>query len=250
MQVVVDTLLTTYTRSGTGKTVLLLHGWGDDSRTFALLGGYLSESYEVIALDLPGFGRSAAFDRPWTLDDYAAFTAAFLKKIGVENLHALVGHSNGGAIAIRGCALGYFAPRKLVLLSSAGIRTMQRGRKLALKFLSKTGKAVTLVLPETWRQRLRSKWYAAIGSDMLAVPHLRETFKNVVTQDIQADVQEITIPTLLIYGEQDTATPPQFGELFHELLPESTLVLMPGAGHFVHLDRPREVESAVEHFLR
>ena len=84
---------------------------------------------------------------------------------------------------------------------------------------------------------------------MLIVPELQETFKKTVAQDVQADAAKLTLPTLLIYGDQDTATPVWFGERYHELMGDSTLEVLGNAGHFVHIDREAEVVSAIEGFL-
>jgi len=78
--------------------------------------------------------------------------------------------------------------------------------------------------------------------------HLQETFKKVVTDDVRADAAHLAIPTLLLYGEQDDATPVRYGELFHEAIEGSTLEILPGAGHFVHIDRPHDVIAAIERF--
>jgi len=248
MQVVVDSLLTHYEVQGTGKVVLLLHGWGDSFKGLVGLQRELAKEYRVIALDLPGFGSTEAPKQTWGLAEYALFVAHFLAKVDEKKLYLLAGHSNGGAIAIRGLAKGTLQADKLVLLASAGIRGEYKGRVRALRIVAKTGKALTLPLPKGVKQRLRKKAYSTIGSDMLVAEHLQETFKKVVTDDVRDDATNITIPTLLIYGENDTATPVAFGELLHEAIDGSTLEVLPGAGHFVHLDRTSDVVKAIREF--
>ncbi|MGH7193731.1 MAG: alpha/beta fold hydrolase, partial [Candidatus Saccharimonadales bacterium] len=95
MNVVVDNLLTDYSLSGKGRLVLLLHGWGDSSKGLAGLQRRLSDGYEVLALDLPGFGGTQAPADVWNLDDYARFVAAALKKLKLGQPYAVIGHSNG-----------------------------------------------------------------------------------------------------------------------------------------------------------
>lgn len=162
----------------------------------------------------------------------------------------LWGHSNGGALAIRGLAGEVLAADKLVLLASAGIRNVYKGRNRALRIMAKTGKVFTMPLPKSVKQKLRRKVYKTIGSDMLIAEHMQETFKRVVTDDVTADAAKLTLPTLLIYGEDDESTPVWYGEQFHQLMPGSTLEVLPGAGHFVHLDRPDAVERALREFLQ
>jgi pimeloyl-ACP methyl ester carboxylesterase len=248
MQVVVDSLLTHYETVGKGKVLLLLHGWGDTAASFKGLQTHLAKQAQVIAVDLPGFGGTEAPKSAWGLEDYARFVRHFLAKIESQPVSLLVGHSNGGAIAIRGLAKGLLTADKLVLLSSAGIRGEYKGRIKALRLITKAGKALAMPLPKSLKQKLRKKVYTTVGSDMLVAEHLQETFKRVVTDDVRDDAATIMIPTLLIYGEQDDATPVAYGETFHELIDGSTLEVLPGAGHFVHLDRPDAVVKAIEEF--
>jgi pimeloyl-ACP methyl ester carboxylesterase len=248
MQVVVDSLLTQYEALGAGKLVVLLHGWGDSAKGMRGLQRALAKTYKVIALDLPGFGGSEAPKGVWGLDEYAEFVAHFLKKINAGNVFLLLGHSNGGAIAIRGLGRDILQADKLALLATAGIRGEYRGRIKALRLITKAGKALVTPLPKSIKDRLRKKVYHTVGSDMLVAEHLQETFKKIVTDDVRADASSLTQPTLLIYGEQDDATPVRYGELFHEIISDSTLEILPGATHFVHLDRPEAVLKAIKDF--
>lgn len=250
MQVVVDSLLTHYEVLGKGKTVVLLHGWGDSAAGFAPLSQELAAQYRVLAPDLPGFGATQPPITPWGLEDYATFVAHFLKKIRVGKVHAIVAHSNGGAVAICGLARRSLQAEKLVLLAASGIRTKGGLRKLGFKVVAKSGKAATVWLPTVQREKLRRKLYKSAGSDMLIVPELQETFKKTVAQDVQAEAAQLTLPVLLVYGEQDTATPVWYGQRWHELMSESTLLVLPEAGHFVHIDQPVAVTRAVQEFLQ
>lgn len=249
MQIVVDTLLTHYVQQGKGKTVVVLHGWADSAAGLTSLSAELAKKFEVIALDLPGFGMTGASEAVWGLDDYTQFVAHFLHKLGVKKVHALVGHSNGGALAIRGLASGVLQADKLVLLASAGIRTPQSTRNQLLKMIAKSGKMLVAPLPKNVKGKLRRKLYAAAGSDMLVAEHMQETFKRVVGQDVRDDAAKLVLPTLLIYGSADTSTPPKFGEEFNQRIEGSQLIVIPGAGHFVHLDAAPQVITAIKEFL-
>jgi pimeloyl-ACP methyl ester carboxylesterase len=251
MQVIVDSLLTHYEAHGKGKkVVLLLHGWGDNAMGLRGLQAALAKHHRVIALDLPGFGTTEAPKEVWGLDDYAYFVDHFLAKIEAEHLAAIIGHSNGGAVSIRGMARGWLSAEKLVLLASAGIRGEYKGRVKVVRLLTKAGKALTMPLPKSVKQKLRQKVYKTVGSDMLVAEHLQETFKKVVTDDVRDDASHLTLPTLLIYGDQDESTPPAYGTMLQEAITGSKLEILPGAGHFVHIDKPGEVEKHIEEFLR
>lgn len=250
MQVIVDSLLTHYETHGRGKTILLLHGWGDSAAGLASLQKALAKKYQVIALDLPGFGGTQAPTEAWGLDNYAYFVNHFLAKIEAKKLKAIIGHSNGGAIAIRGMACGWLGADNLVLLASAGIRGEYRGKAKALRLIAKTGKALTAPLPESVKQRLRKKVYATVGSDMLVAEHLQETFKKIITDDVRGDAARLALPTLLIYGDQDEATPVRHAKLLHDAIKTSKLEILPGVGHFVHLDAQDRVVKLIEGFLK
>lgn len=249
MQIVVDSLLTSYEQIGNGKVILLLHGWGDDQTTFDFLRTELSKSYQVISLDLPGFGKTEAPKELWTLDNYAGFIDAFINKLSIEHIYAVVGHSNGGALAIHGLAQNILQTDKLILLASSGVRNSQPTKQFIIKTVAKTGKVATFWLPFRYRQALRKKLYGVVGSDMLVAPHLQETFKITVRQDIQADAKQLNLPTLLIYGDKDTTTPLSDSNILAGHIKGSKLEVIPDAGHFVHFDEPHKVNAIIKDFL-
>jgi pimeloyl-ACP methyl ester carboxylesterase len=249
MQVIVNGLLTTYTISGSGPALLVLHGWADSHARFTPLAARLGKHYTVILLDLPGFGGSQAPAQPWGLPEYSAFVRDFSDKIK-QPPQAVAGHSNGGAIAVYAVAHSILSPAKLVLLGSAGIRNHGQGRKQMLKLVAKAGKVAAAPLPKSVQRRLRGTLYKAAGSDYLVAGHLQESFKLVVGYDIQQEASQVDIPTLVIYGEQDQETPVWMAERLHQALPNSTLEILPDAGHFVFEDRPDEVYTAIERFLK
>jgi pimeloyl-ACP methyl ester carboxylesterase len=227
----------------------MLHGWGDDLRTFTDLQIALGKNNRAVSLDLPGFGQTQIPPVAWGLEDYAKFIQAFLDKLKIKQVYAVVAHSNGAALAIYAAAHGQLTPDKLILLGAAGIRNKYKGRRRVIKVIAKSGKLATLWLPERHRKTLRKKLYGVSGSDMLVVPQLQETFKKTVAQDVQVEAAEILEPVLLIYGEKDRATPPLFGEIYHNLMNGSMLEIIGDAGHFVHLDQPRKVTQLIEEFL-
>jgi len=250
VNVVVDGLLTRYELAGKGKLVLLLHGWGADLQSLGELRRGLSKRYRVLALDLPGFGGTQAPPGVWDLDNYAGFVKAALAKLDLKQPYAVIGHSNGGALAVRAISLGTLKPEKLVLLAASGVRTNNKFRRFFLKVIAKTGNAVTIWLPQRYRRALRKRLYGVAGSDMLVVPHLQDTFKKTVRQDVQADAVAIAVPTLLLYAADDDAIPLADGRQYNQLIKNSRLEVIDNAGHFVQQDQPAKVEALIEEFLR
>lgn len=250
MNIVVDGLVTSYELAGKGRLVLLLHGWGDSAATFKGLQTELAAHHQVLAADLPGFGGSEAPRAVWNLDNYAAFVQALLAKLKLGRPYAVIGHSNGGALAIRAVSLRKLQPQKLVLLAASGVRTNNRLKRFFLKIIAKTGNLATLWMPERYRRALRKSLYGVSGSDMLVAPHLQDTFKKTVRQDMQGDAAAIAVPTLLIYAADDAAVPTADGRQYHDLITGSRLEIIRYAGHFVHHDQPEQVQTLIEEFLR
>ena len=123
MQVLVNNRVVNYMMTGKGPMAVLLHGWADSSVTFTALTTHLKSNYTVVALDLAGFGNSQPPNSAWGLQEYAESVANTLTKLDIKNVHLLIGHSNGGAIAMYAVAHQLVQPKKLVLLASSGIRT-------------------------------------------------------------------------------------------------------------------------------
>ena len=249
MVIIIDGRAVSYTVIGKGPAVVCLHGWGDTKQSFAGLAQSLSKHYSVYRLDLPGFGESEAPSEAFDLENYAHVVHAFVQKVGIHKPHAYIGHSNGGAILIRGLSAGVLQSDCLVLVASSGVRSDYKGRKKAVRFAAKAAKIPTRLLPQNTQKILRKKAYAALGSDLFVAENLQETFKKVVSEDLVADAAMITVPTLLVYGKNDTATPISFGQRFADQIERSSLVVLDHAGHFVHQDKAEEVNQLIAEFL-
>lgn len=250
MQVVTNSILTHYELSGTGPVLLLLHGWGDRLETFDAITSMLQKTFTVVRLDLPGFGGTEAPQETWGLEQYAGFVSDFMTKLDIPKPRALIGHSNGGAVAITGLAHKTLQADRLILLASAGIRNRHGLRKNFIKLVAKVGKAATFWLPRHHKQALQRKLYGTIGSDMLVAPHLKETFKRTVSQDIQQQAEQLRLPTLLIYGDKDAATPVhEIGVPLHEVIHNSKLHILHDADHFVHQAAAQEVSQQIKEFV-
>lgn len=249
-QIVVDDIAVHYLQTGKGADVLLLHGWADNSSTFNKLTKLVDDKkHRFTALDLPGFGKSHAPPKPWDLDDYAGFLEKFVQKTRIKP-QAVIGHSNGGALAIKSIATNTLAAKKLVLLAASGVRKGGGIKRNGIKVIAKAGKLATFWLPKPAKSKLQKKLYGTVGSDMLIAPELKETFKRTVRQDIQADASKLSVPTLLIYGERDKATPVVgVGSRLRGLIKDSHFVVIHGAEHFVHHDQPDRVAKLIKEFL-
>ncbi len=249
MNAIINNMLVRYTRQGRGRSIVLLHGWGDRLETFDAISSALQIDYEVIRLDLAGFGSSQPPSVPWGLTDYAVQVSDFLKKIDVQP-YGIIGHSNGGAIAVIGLASGVLSADKLVLIASAGIRNDDKARKTAWSLIAKAGKVATIALPNATRVKLKSKLYRSSGSDILVSPQMEATFRQIVTEDILEDTKRIRADTLILNGTADTATPPSYAKKFHANIKESKLEFIDNADHFVHQQHSERVTMLIRDFLK
>lgn len=240
-----------YDVTGDGpRAVIVMHGWGCKASTVDLLARAASGTgTTVYNLDLPGFGASSEPEEVWGVEQYTALIEEFAKKNGIKK-PILIGHSFGGRLAI------VFASRneveKLILVDAAGIKP-RRNLKYYFKVYSfKTGKKLLPLLLgknraakiiERWRGKAGSSDYAQASSKMRAI------MSRVVNEDLTSLLPEIKAPTLLIWGEKDTATPLRDARKMERLIPDAGLVSYPEAGHYSFLDRPAQTIAVIENFI-
>lgn len=249
MKIIVQNLAIEYLDEGVGQVLLFLHGWQDNFHTFDSLASFLSPTWRIIRLDLPGFGKSEVPQEAWDLDNYIQFVKDFIEKLDIQ-VYVLIGHSFGGRITIKGEATKNLQAQKIILIGSAGIAKNRTFRNLTLKLLAKIGGLITYIPPLIfWREGLRKRMYSFIGSDYLNTGKLKETFLNIISEDLSASAKKITTPTLLIWGESDTETPLSDGKQLAGLIADSKLEVIRGAGHFVHKEKSQEVAKLVQEFL-
>lgn len=249
MNIKIDEINVEYTDSGAGQTVLLLHGWGANKESFSFMAENLEKHFRVVAVDFPGFGASGEPPVPWGVEEYCSFVEKFNAALDIQN-PIIAGHSHGGRTAIR------YASRnpvhKLILLDSAGIKPKRKLSYYIRVYSYKAAKHL-LKLPGLRRKReqILERFRKSTGSDdyKQATPLMRQTLVKLVNEDLKAYLPKIQAPTLLIWGELDTATPLEHGKLMEKLIPNAGLVTMKGGGHWVYAQRPRETLIIVNHFL-
>lgn len=232
---------------------VFLHGWGSEGKAFGRLLDTAGEKYPVLAPDLPGFGGSDEPGEPWSVDDYADFVAELLASLGIRSA-VLVGHSFGGRVIIRLASREElpFAVEKIVLFDSAGIRP-KRSLRYHLKVRAyKLGKKALSCAPvrKCFPDALE-KFQAGKGSSDYAAasPVMKATLVRAVNEDLSPLLPRIRASTLLVWGENDTATPISDGEKMEKSIPDAGLVRLPGAGHFSFADQPVICDRALRSFL-
>ncbi len=241
MNAVINGIQTNYITAGQGDPVLLLHGWGSSLEPYRRLIDLLATKYFVIALDMPGFGKTAEPERPYNVDDYVDFVLDFLKQFSITKV-SLVGHSFGGRVIIKMANRQLpFAIDKIVLVDSAGIRPKPSKKRSAKQLLYKAGKwfATRKLIAKTCPgllEKLRVKFGSADYA--AASPMMRQCLVRVVNEDLTHLLPGIQAPTLLVWGENDTATPLSDAKLMEQRIPGAGLAVIKNAGHFSFVEQP------------
>lgn len=248
MKIIINNIATEYEDVGQGPLILMLHGWGNDLRSFDEMTNRLVSNYRIVRLDLPGFGQTET-PRAWNLDNYVNFVQSFVQKLNLQP-EILLGHSFGGRIIIKAVAQGKFDVQKIVLISPAGVSVFS-GRRKFFKILGKIGSGLISIPPFIfWRKKIKNVFYNAIGSDYHSTGHLKEIFASVTGEDLAPFARAIKSKTLLVWGRQDQVTPLRDGELLHALIKDSKLQIIEDAGHFAHIEKPSEVEKVIMDFIK
>ncbi len=245
----IDGIRLHYQEIGQGLPVLLLHGWGSNVDSFRYLEKHLSSNFKVIALDLPGFGKSEPPLAAWNLSNYVEVVKSFIQQLDIKN-PAVVGHSFGGRIAI--CLGSQGLLSKLILAGSAGVRPRRKLQYYLKVYSYKLAKNLLQIFPKNQRLLLLEKLQQRFGSSDYrnASPILRQTLVNVVNEDLSAFLPHIKVPTLLIWGENDLDTPLYQAKVMEKNIPDVGLVVIKRAGHYSFLDKPRDFNLIADHFLR
>lgn len=260
MNTIINGLNINYIDEGQGPLLVMLHGWGSNIDLFAGVISFAKARYHVVAMDMPGFGKSDEPAEPMNVDAYVDFVLSFVKELYPEEKEIIfLGHSMGGRIIIK-LAAGIHDGRiktdfkipKIILTDSAGVlpvRTKaQNSRTRRYKFykslITKTG--IVKIFPgalDKLQKKFGSADYAA------ASPVMRKSLVMNVNEDCTPYMPSVTQPTLLIWGDRDTATPLSDGKKMEELMPEAGLAVIEGAGHYTFLDNPYLYNRILGSFL-
>lgn len=257
MEISVDNIKINYTDNkdtfDTKGGILILHGWGTDINVYKSIIDYLSPYMRTVALDMAGFGKTDEPPIPWCVDDYVTEVEHFCKAIDFAP-ECILGHSFGGRVIIKSVTKDnpVLTPEKLILTDSAGIMPKRTAADKLKTATYKAGRNFMSTAPmkalfpnavENMRKKRGSADYLA------ASPIMRQTLVKVVNEDLSHLLSKIKQSTLLIWGENDDATPISDGKTMEQLIPDSGLVTIENAGHYAFLDNPYLFRSVLKSFL-
>ena len=266
-KVIINGVSIAYTEQGSGQPILFVHGFASFSYTWMKMIDLLPVKFKFITIDLKGHGYSEKkCDENLALFDHALIVKKFIKQLNLDDF-VLVGHSMGGTI----CLLSLFDEEirkktsKLILLNCAGfVKKLHDYFKLAMVSLQKNkfklGKENLLALSilehvyydKTKIQRDTVVEYGKILRQKNSKECLYETARQCVLADIQSfhkNVSNITVPTQIIWGEEDTVLGIECSDLFLNELSNSKIEYIPNCAHFPQEEKPFETAEIVADFL-
>ncbi len=257
-----------YVDLGEGPPVFYVHGLGGSWRNWLENIPAAAKNHRVVALDLPGFGTSPLPTEPISMHAYGDLIVAFADQIGLGPETALVGHSMGGFIATEAVIEAPARFSSLTLVAAAGITfaNYPQTRKQIAKI------AIQMALPiassrlerNLGRKRLRSASFkglishpSMIGREILwelgtygvKAPGMLQAAYALAGYDTRHRLAEITLPTLVIWGEQDRLVPVGAAYAYEKRIPHSELHLIHDTGHMVQIERPARFNQVVEDFI-
>lgn len=246
--------------AGDGELLILMHGIGGNRTNWTRQVEACAPYFHVVAWDARGYGLSDDYDGPL---DFNAFSRDLLKVLdhfGAEKAH-ICGLSMGGRIA-QDFYLHY--PERVKTLTLAAtfsgfkkLNSEERARFVALRLkpLVEDGKEPKDIAPIVAKTLMgpnaEDKHYRQLVASMEALhkDSYVKTIEATTTYGKALKLEEITVPTLLIFGEHDSLTPPTFGRAMAERISDVTFIEVPGSGHLINIEEAAIFNEAMLTFL-
>jgi pimeloyl-ACP methyl ester carboxylesterase len=230
--------------------LIILPGWGGSRETWKTFVDIAAQKYDVTVINLPCFGDEPCPKIVWGVEEYSEFVASKVKDTASQTI--LLGHSFGGQVA------AYLAARhpticdKLILSGAPVYRPKKSIRRVIFWVVAKLGKII-FKLPIIERFDLWAKkilYRAADSPDYAKTSGIKQSiFKKIVRQDVSAELERITQPTLVVWGENDTYVPLRMGKKISREITGASFKVIPGGRHGLHLDHTERFFDIVDRFI-
>jgi pimeloyl-ACP methyl ester carboxylesterase len=245
-----------YERTGAGPLMVFAHGAAEDGRVWQRQLAVLADEFTVVAWDEPGAGRSSDVPLGFTLADYADCLAALIESIGLGPAH-VAGFSWGGTLVLE---LYRRHPERVASLILVDTYAGWKGSLPAEEVRSRDVAVRALLAADPFDPTLPGLFAGEPAAEAVALVQamaadvrpesMRLTLPLMVEADLRDVLHTIAVPTLLVWGELDARSPTSVARSFQRAIPSAQLVVIPGAGHASHLERPEEFDDAIRRFCR
>jgi len=233
-------------RQGQGQPLLFLHGANGASAWLPLF-EELSNAYDVIVPEHPGFGLSDDPDWIKSIPDIAMFYLDFLEQLKLSNV-ALVGTSLGGWIAAEVAVRSSTTLASLTLVCPAGVRV--RGTPIADTFMWGPEESVRNLF---FNQAIADRMLSVKPTEEQLTALLKNRFSTTklaweprgFNPDLEKWLHRIKIPTQVIWGSEDKLIPAAYAEKWKENIPHATVSVLQECGHLPHIEKSDVVASKI-----
>ncbi len=257
-----------YVEIGEGEPIVFVHGISGSWQNWLENLPHFARDHRVIALDLPGFGASPM--PSWTIDmfAYGRLLHDFCEKLGLDGGATLVGNSMGGLVAAEAVLSAPGRFDHLVLVSAAGFintwlphqrgvatshawDTFGRPFGAAARFVVAHRRARYLMFRFAIRHpgRLRKELLWEQMASGLPCPGFADALSAVIEYDARDRLEEIEIPTMIVWGTEDWVIPSAAALSYNRRIPHSRLEIFEDTGHVPQLERPQRFNSLLDDFL-
>jgi pimeloyl-ACP methyl ester carboxylesterase len=222
-------------------TIFLIHGWGGSKESLKPLANKLSSEFNTITLELPGHGNTQPMEKAWGMNEFSNWLVEKIRENNVKD-YSILGHSFGGKTALFAAAFGKINPKNLILIDVSGIKPKNSVKKSILLIFSK------ILAPLKYIPFIRSLVYKFIvkESDYIKVKGvLKSSFQKIIDEHIDNELQNINIPTIIIWGRNDRETPVWMGEKLHSEIKNSKLKILDGT-HGLPIHKPELVSEVIK----
>ncbi len=251
---------TAYLEAGTGRPLVLVHGFPLSKAMWRPQLDALAGSARVLAVDLPGFGGSRGFDGPPSVEAMADRVAEFLDALQIREPAVLGGLSMGGYVTLAFARRHAARLRGLVLADTkadADDDTGKANRDKMIALVNESGPRVVIeqMLPKLLgadtvaRRPAVAEEVRAIGAAQPAAAIADALRAMRDRPDATPGLSAVSVPTLVVVGEQDALTPPMKAEELGRAIRGAKVQVIPGAGHMANLEDPEAFNAAVRAFL-
>jgi len=224
--------------------IIIIHGWTYTIAPWETTVGLLKQAgYDVLQLRVPGLTSESS--EVWTVEGYVQWLHEQLEG---EETPIVIGHSNGGRIALNYLQKYPESFAHLILLNSAGVyvdpKKQSRKRKL-FRLLAKTFAPLARV------PLLRKIVYRLLKSDYGRAPeNMKQTLHNMLESDAQLDLSRVKQAKIsILWGENDAVTPLGMARVFARELPHAKLATFRDWGHAPYITHPKELAQAITRSL-